>query len=111
MHFLSQAWGAGSRAVGPACCCGAMVPSQSRPCPLQCGNTFSVRTGARVLFLPGVARRLGDRFLVPSFGVARCALSSPWLKRNERLRQGSFSGIPFGSYSSRMGTGHAVWCG
>ena len=30
-HFLSQAWGAGSRAVGLACCCGAMVPRQSRP--------------------------------------------------------------------------------
>lgn len=60
--------------------------------------------------LPGVAWRLGDRFLVSGSSVAHSS-SSPWLKRNERMRQDSFPGTHFGSYSSRMDTGHAVWCG
>lgn len=37
--------------------------------------------GCRSPFLPGVAWRLGDRFLVPGFGVAHCSLSSPMAQK------------------------------
>lgn len=52
-------------------------------CPLPCRNMLSIHTrgdSAGHLFLLGTAQRLGDRFLVPGFGMACCALSSPWLK-------------------------------